>query len=380
MESVLSGIKDYKADSKAVVVFTLNEGNADFPYLVSDYKLPIMPANPDGTADWQSGIRTGAYMLESFEPGVSSKFKRFANYHWSPRPYFDSCEILVINDAAARSNALTSGAVDYVEPCELKTLSLLRRNPQIAINEVTGYGHYTLPMLVDVKPFDDINVRMALKHAIDREEIVRKVFYGHAKTGNDDPIAPSIKYAVNPEPIHHYDVDKAKYYLKQSGLSSLKVDLHFSDMAFPGSVDVAALIKDTAAKCGIDVNLVREPEDGYWSNVWLKKGWCACSWSGRATCDWMFSTGYAKGAAWNDTHWANPRFNKLLVEARAETNEKKRADMYAEMQQLVHDDGGTVVLAFSNYVSANTTKLAHGTIAGNWAGDGLRLAERWWFA
>ena len=54
--------------------------------------------------------------------------------------------------------------------------------------------------------------------------------------------------------------------------------------------------------------------------------------------------------------------------------------MYAEMQQLCHDDCGVIVLVFNNYVEANSKKLAHGTIAGNWEADGFKIAERWWFA
>ena len=54
--------------------------------------------------------------------------------------------------------------------------------------------------------------------------------------------------------------------------------------------------------------------------------------------------------------------------------------MYQEMQQLVHDDGGVIVLVFNSYVSANSKKLAHGEIAPNWEVDGFRLPERWWFA
>jgi peptide/nickel transport system substrate-binding protein len=91
------------------------------------------------------------------------------------------------------------------------------------------------------------------------------------------------------------------------------------------------------------------------------------------------TTTYAAGAAWNETYWNNPRFNELLVAARAELDEKKRAEMYAEAQQLVHDDGGVIVLVFNNLVEAHSTKLGHAEIAPNWEADGLRIAERWWF-
>jgi peptide/nickel transport system substrate-binding protein len=289
-------------------------------------------------------------------------------------------EYVNITDVAARTNALTTGEVHYIGRPDLKTLHLLQRVPNVAISEVTGYAHYVLPMNVTMAPFDDVNVRLALKYGINREEVVEKIFLGHATPGNDNPIAPSIKYAIDPEPKHSYDPDKAKFHLKEAGLTSLQVDLSAADAAFGGAVDTAVLFKEHAAKGGIDINVVREPADGYWDNVWLKKGWCASYWSGRPTIDWMFSTAYAGGAAWNETFWANPRFDELLPIARAETDDKKRGEIYAEMQGLVHDDGGQIVLVFNNLLGAYSTKLAHGEIAPNWEFDGLRIAERWWFA
>lgn len=380
VKTVLSSIADIKSDGPDTVVFTLTEGSADFPYLTSDYHIPILQANEDGSADWQSGIYTGAFILEKFDPGVRTDMKRNPHYHKDGKPYFDSVQFLNITDLAARTSALRTGEVDYIARPDLKTLRLLQRDESLEIAEVTGYAHYVLPMNVTIPPFDDVNIRLALKYAIDREEAVKKIFFGHATAANDNPIAPSIKFAIDPEPKHSYDVDKAKFYLKKAGQSSLKVDLSAADAAFDGAVDLAVLYKEQAAKAGIDINVVREPNDGYWDNVWLKKPWCASYWSGRPTIDWMFSTAYAGGAAWNETFWNNARFNELLLAARAETDQKKRAEMYAEQQQLVHNDGGEIVLVFNNLVDAHSKKLAHNEIAPNWEVDGLRLAERWWFA
>ena len=80
-----------------------------------------------------------------------------------------------------------------------------------------------------------------------------------------------------------------------------------------------------AKAAGIDINVIREPDDSYWDNVWMKKPWCMSYWGGRPTCDWMFTTAYAADAAWNDTFWKNARFNELLIAARAETDDAKRA-------------------------------------------------------
>jgi len=380
VKSVLASIKDIRADGKSTVIFTLDGGNADFPYLTSDYHIPIMPAKSDGTADWQSNVRTGPFTFVSWEPGVRAKLKRNPNYYESGKPYFDDVEFLSIGDVTARINALTTGEVHWISRPDLKTLNLLQRNPDIKITEVTGYGHYTFPMDVTAKPFDNVDVRTALKWAINREEIAKKVFLGHAVPGNDNPIAPSVKFASDPQPKYTYDVEKAKFHLKKAGLSNLKVDLSVADAAFNGAIDAAVLYQESAKAAGIDINVVREPNDGYFDNVWLKKPFVADYWSGRPTIDWMFSVTYAKGAAWNETKWANPRFNELLVAARGETDEKKRAGMYAEMQQLVHDDCGQIVIVFNNYVEAHSKKLAHGDIAANWECDGMKIAKRWWFA
>jgi peptide/nickel transport system substrate-binding protein len=381
-KSILEGVEDIKADGKETVIFKLKGSNADFPYLASDYHIPVMPAKDGGGVDWQSGVRTGPFVLEKFEPGVTAKLKRNPNYHKTGLPYVDDVECLALTDVTARTNALTTGEVHWIGRCDLKTLNLLQRNQDLEITEVTGYGHYVFPMDVNAKPFDNVDVRTALKYAIDREEIAKKIFLGHAKPGNDNPIPPppSIKFAIDPTPKYSYDPEKAKFHLKKAGLETLKVDLSVADAAFNGAVDAAVLYKEAAAKAGIDINVVREPNDGYWDNVWLKKAWCASYWGGRPTIDWFFSTVYAAGAAWNETHWDNKRFNELLIQARGETDDKKRAGMYAEMQQLVHEDGGVIVIVFNNYVDAHTKKLAHGDIATNWEVDGFRLPERWWFA
>jgi len=378
-KSLLEAVTDIKADGPNTVVFTLSGANADFPYFCSDYHLPIMPSK-DGKADWQSGVRTGPFVYGTYDPGVRATLKRNPNYHKEGKPYFDEVEFVTIADVTARTNALTTGEVHWIGRPDLKTLNLLQRTPNVEISEVTGFGHYVFPMQITVAPFDNVDVRTALKWALNREDIAKKVFLGHAQPGNDNPIAPSVKFAIDPQPKYTYDPEKAKFHLKKAGLSSLKVDLSVADAAFNGAVDAAVLYQEHAKAAGIDINVVREPNDGYWDNVWLKKPWVGGYWSGRPTCDWMFTAVYAKGAAWNETQWANPRFNELLVAARGETEDKKRAEMYAEMQQLVHDDCGVIVLVFNNIVEANSNKLAHGKVAANWECDGLKIAERWWFA
>jgi peptide/nickel transport system substrate-binding protein len=377
-KSLLKQVTNMRPDGKHRVIFDLSGGNADFPFVASDYHVAIKQAWDGGKISPNDGIGTGPYVLKEFEPGVRFFGTRNPNYFKADRAWFDEFEMLSIVDPTARTNALTTGEVDTIDRADLKTAHLLARKPGINLKEVTGTKHYTFPMLVDIAPFDDNNVRLALKYALPREEIVEKVLFGHGVVGNDHPIAPSNPFHASSLPQRKYDVDKARFYAKKAG--GVKVKLSAADAAFPGAVDAAVLYKEYAAAAGIEIEVVREPNDGYWKNVWMKKPWGACYWGGRPTEDWMFTTTHYSGADWNDTHFKSEKFDKMLIEARAETNQNKRRQLYYEMQKMVSDEGGTVVPMFANFVFAAHKNVQHGTMAGNWMMDGNKFHERWWFA
>lgn len=380
VKSIVETVKNVKSDGKHTVVFELESGNADFPFIVSDYHLAILPSK-DGVIDALAGIGTGPYTVDSFEAGVRVEMSRNPNYWKSDRAHFDAVSMLVISDTTARTNALTTGEINMMDRVELKTANLLGKNPNINIEETTGTQHYTLPMRCDTAPFDDANVRMALKLLVDREAMVKTVLRGHGAVGNDHPISPANQYFDAGIPQRTYDPDKAKYHLKQAGLESLSVQLNISEAGFGGATDAAVLLSESAKKANVSIEVVREPVDGYWDQVWMQKPWTASYWGGRPTEDWMFSTAYDSKAAWNESFWKNDRFDQLLLEARVELDTAKRADMYGEMQRLVRDDGGAIIPIFANYVWAMSTKVAHDAqVASNWDMDGSKFMERWWFA
>ena len=383
-KSLLDPVVELKKTGMHEVTFKLSEGNADFPYILSDYHQAILPEK-DGQMDWQAGVGTGGYIIEKYDPGVRAKFKRNPNYWKAGRAHFDEVEIISLIDVTARQNAAMNEEVHVIDRVDPKTVHLLSRNPKIRILETTGTLHYTMPMRVDQAPFDNYDVRMALKLAVDREALVKKILLGHGAIGNDHPISTANPYHNGDMPQRAYDPDKARFHIKKAGMENQQIDLSTSEAAFGGAVDAALLVKDTAAKAGININVVREPKDGYWSNVWNKKGWCTCYWGGRPTEDWMFTTAYVKESKWNDTAWTSgkavDRFNELVVAARSELDTDKRRTMYYECQELVNDDGGALVPMFANYIMALNNKIAHADqVAGNWDKDGNKAIERWWFA
>jgi peptide/nickel transport system substrate-binding protein len=382
-KGLVTQIKDLRKDGDNQVVFELENGNADFPYILSDYHLMIM-ASADGMVDGQDTNGTGGYVIDKFDPGVRATFSRNPNYFKEGRAHFDNFELLSILDVTARQNAVMNGDVDYSGDIDPKTVALLGRVPTLDIFEATGTQHYTFPMRLSVEPFGNYDLRMALKFAIKRQELVDKILLGHGAAGNDVPVNASMPFFNTELPVHEFDPEKAAEHYKKSGHSG-PIQLSAADAAFAGAVDAAQLIAASAKEAGIDIEVVREPSDGYWSNVWNKKGWCACYWSGRPTQDWMYSSAYTNDTEWNDTAWtdteASAKFNELVIQARAETDETKRKNQYWEAQRLLQDDGGAIVSMFANYIAAHSKTLAHDeAVAANWANDGNKAQERWWFA
>lgn len=372
-------VTDIKIDGQNVVI-TLNAANADFPYLMSDYHLPILPS-AEGKIDPTTSDGTGGYIVESFEPGVQATMNRNPNYWKADRAHFDQIILLSILDPAARLNALMTGEVDLIDQVDPASIALLEGRGVSKILSVSGNAHYVFPMDARTAPFNDNNVRLALKYAFDRQELVDKILAGHGSVANDNPIGPANRYFFAEMEPKAYDPDKAKFHLKEAGLDTLEVTLSAANAAFSGAVDAAVLMSEKAAAAGITINVDRVPDDGYWDNIWMKKPFCASYWGGRPVEDQMFTTAYVSGAEWNESFWSNEAFDKLLVAARSELDEAKRREMYQEMQRLVSFEGSTIIPMYNNYVMAVANSVATPEkISANWNLDGFRCVERWWFA
>ena len=377
-KGLVQPITDIKADGKDTVIFKLEAGNADFPIVMASSRFPIAPAGSTD-ADWEKGIGTGPYILTEWEPGVRSRTKRNPNYFKPGKPYFDEVETLHVADVAARTNALRSGTVDVIDDPEPKTLHLLENVPNLKIHEIAGNSHFTFPMLMDTPPYDNLDVRTALKYALDRDAILDVLLRGHGYIGNDHPISKAQRYYNSDLPQRMYDPEKAKHHLKQAGLEKLDITLWASEI-YSGGLDAAQLFQEHAAKANINIEITQVPTDGYWSEIWNVKPFCVSTWYGHPTEDLMFTQAFSATSAWNETHWNNEQFEKLLVAARSELDEAKRRDMYAEMQRLVHDEGGFICPTFKNWLMATNDKLQVSTkIAGDAPVDGNRNTERWSF-
>ena len=324
---------------------------------MADYHLVIQPNG--GKDDPNAGISAGPYKVTVNQPGVRHGGERFANYWQGDKAgHADQVEIIVINDATARLAALQGGQVHMINRVEPKVVDLVKRIPGVSIENTSGKGYYPFNMFCDTAPFDNGDLRLALKLAMDRDEHAGENPARLGSVGNDFRSTKPIRCSRAIEQ-RKFDPEKAAALYKKSGHSG-SILLRTSDVAFPGAVDAAQLYQQSAAKAGIKIEIKREPGDGYWSEVWNKQPFSLSYWGGRATQDQMYSTGYVSTADWNDTRFKRPEFDKMLFTARGELDQDKRKAIYHDMAVMMRDEGGLIVPFFNQFIDAAATNKIGG--------------------
>ena len=128
-------------------------------------------------------------------------------------------------------NALRSNEAHVMQEPDLKTLHLLEKAPGSNVLDVGGTRQYYIPMRMDTAPFDNNNVRLALKRCLNT------VLRGHGYVGNDHPIGKSRRYYDASIPQRQYDPDQTKFHLKKAGMEKLSVWKEYIKNQMPPAPD-----------------------------------------------------------------------------------------------------------------------------------------------
>lgn len=379
IKSLMKQVTDIKATGPHEITITLESPNAGFPSILG-MTIPLIV--PEGTTDFDSGVGTGGYILEEYEPGVRSRVTRNPNYWKEGRAHFDAIEMLAVRDVNARTTALQTGQIDAMNSVDTTTAPLVQAMPGIDLVQTQGKVHYAFSMRASDPAYKDSNMRLAMKYAINRQEMVDKILNGFGSIANDQPIGKAYP-DHNPNLVQHeYDPEKAKALVKKAGMEGHQHVLHVSETPFAGATDAAQLFSQQAKAAGIAIRVEREPEDGYWSKVWGKKPFFASRWSGRPNEDLMLTQAYSRESlgSWNATDWDNDEFNTKLLAARGEKDDDLRRELLWECQAILSEDGGMIAPVWADYIDAKTSKISTPEeVAGDWDLDGSRASERWWF-
>src|SRR6266487_1750777 len=310
------------------------------------YVVPVgfNPSKPNGT---------GAFKYQSFTPGQRSVFVRNPNY-WKPGlPYVDTLTIIDFSDSASLQNALVTGVLHGAGALEGPQIAALAATG--SVRTVTSHTGAITPftMRVDQAPFNDVNVRQAMRLLVNRQQLINSALDGSGTIGAD----VSSPYDPNYDSSLHRDQDiaQAKSLLKKAGQENLKVQLVTSAVA-TGTVAMATVLAQQARAAGVTISLKTVDPTTFFGPNYLH---------------WTFSQDFYNyspylaqvaqsllpASPFNETHWNLARYNSLYQQANATADPALRKEIEHEMQQIDFTQGGYIIPAFIDALDAYSTTI-----------------------
>ena len=334
----MSSVTDIEVVDSHTVKMKLNTSFADFPLLLTDYRLRMIP-NGSGDTIGKTGIGTGPFKVEKFDAEGTTILKANADY-WEGAPEISEVHVIAIPDGQARVQALLTGQIDMNRYVPFNQKKIFDGNSKFNVSVIPTGNWRGMVMRTDTAPFDNAKVRKAVRIAVDRQELVDLVMGGAATVSCDTPVAPSDQYRMKKSCPQQ--TATAKKLLKEAGYpDGIEMTIHVSTKE-PTWPTIAEVLQQQLAKANIKVDIQMTPSKSYWNETWMKKAVAMTRWNERPA-DSALHEIYHSGAKWNESYFKNPAFDQNLADARGELNFKKRKAAYINAQKTLFEEAGTLI-------------------------------------
>jgi peptide/nickel transport system substrate-binding protein len=343
----VSGLK--ALDSHTVLVPMTSAYGSFIDQLSYWYFLNIVPVGfnpnkPNGT---------GPFKYHSFTPGQRSVFVKNPNYWRAGLPYVDSITIIDFSDSVSLQNALTTGVIEAAGALEGPQIAVLKTTSGVQ-TVVSRSGAFTpFTMRVDQAPFNDVNVRQAMRLLVNRPQLINSALNGDGFVASDvfSPYDPDFDSALH----RSQDIAQAKFLLKKAGQEKLAVELVTSPVA-ASAVAMATVLQQQAKAAGVTINLKTVDTTTFLGPNYLH--WTFAQ-------DFYTYSPYLAQVAqsmlptspFNETHWSLPRYVSLYHQANVTANAAVRREIKREMQVIDFNDGAYIIPAFIDALDAYSTKI-----------------------
>ncbi|MCM8749336.1 peptide-binding protein [Thermomicrobiaceae bacterium CFH 74404] len=387
----VSSIDRVEVVDEYTVRFVLKRPFAPFPVMLG-YNQAIVPKHllegkdlNQPTEFIANPVGTGPFKFKEFVQGSHLEVVANPDY-FDGAPYLDGIVFKVIPDGNARVAQVRAGEVDFavIEPPQVDAL---QGAENVEIREAPQVNYYFFAVNHSVPRLQDVRVRRALSHAIDKQAIVERVLrgYGQVATG---PINPLLGDYYNPDvTTYEYDMEKAAALLEEAGwtkgpdgiltnASGERFTILFNGpKGFPVMEQVITYAQQQYQKLGIEVTLdivdwpIHLEKYRNLQYDLLMEWWITPP-------DPDLYDHYHSESAQNRWAYKNPQLDELLVQARSEPDRAKRVQLYHEIQKLIADDLPVIYLYYPRELQAMNTRTKDLPLIGY--RDALTWMEKVW--
>jgi peptide/nickel transport system substrate-binding protein len=320
------------------------------------FHYPALILHPRDEGKWGLGsIGTGAFEPTEIEVGRKVALRRRASY-WKEAGYLDEIHFVDLGeDPKVKLDALASRQVDGLYDADIKIYEQVKGIPGIEIHRITTAKTAVARMKVGADPFKDAKVRKAMRLAVDPAAVLRIAHRDLGAPGEHHHVCPAHPDYARLEPLER-DVEAAKTLLAEAGHpDGVALELHCKQDP-DWELQACQAMVEQWADAGIRVKLNVMPGDQYWG-VWTKVPFGFTTWTHRPLAITTLALAYRTGVPWNESDYANPKFDELLTKAEGIVDLDEREKVVKELELIMQEDGPIVQPLWRASYQPFTSKL-----------------------
>lgn len=361
-----SAVESIEAPDPMTVVFRLNKPDATFLTNLALFNMGI--ASPSaikkfGENIFKNPVGTGPYIFKKWIRNEKIMLRRNPDY-WGPAPQIDLLIYKPIPDNAVRLLELENRSIDVLDGINPDDVPRIRKNPALKLITQPGLNVGYLALNNSKKPFDNVKVRQAINHAINKAALVKAFFAGGTLgTVAVNPMPPTVWGYNHRIRDYDYNPEKARQLLKQAGYPqgfSCKLwTMPIARPYMPQPQRIAEAIQADLKSVGIETQIVSFEWGTYLDKL-------SNSEHDMALAGWIGDNGdpdnflytlldkenTQKGSAANYAFYRGDSVHQLLVKARTVYEQAERARLYEQAQVLIKQDAPWVPLFHSTQMMA----------------------------
>jgi peptide/nickel transport system substrate-binding protein len=343
----LSSIAKIETPDDGTVVITLKQPNASFLVgLWSPNYAIVKKEDVDKNGDLSKVANgTGPFKLKDYTPNTKVTLERFDGYWDTGKPYLDGIEMVPVPDDTARSTAIRTGTVDFIEYAPAKDIKQLQADKSLTIagDQNTNIRYLGFNLTQKDKPWANPKVRQAISMAMDRQAIVDAAFYGLAIP--TVTLFPPGYWAALDMKVPPQDIAGAKKMLADAGFASGFKATIKTWSSYPFLSNAAIAVQDQLKQIGITVDVAQEDNGTFIADNNSKNyDMLVSGTSGYTDPDGLVRGNFVSGLASNNSGYSDPEYDKLVDQAVAVTDQNARKQIYAQLQQKLLADNPWVML------------------------------------
>jgi peptide/nickel transport system substrate-binding protein len=355
--SELASMKSIEVNDDRTVVMTLHAPDASLLATLAGgtcviYSEEFVKANNNDVS--QVAMGTGPFKFVEYVPNTRIVLERNENYWEEGLPYPDGIEMTIASDDTARTAAVVTGTVDFIEYAPLRDIPALEADASLKLAGNSNTNIRFIGFNLSKEPFDKPQVRQAIAAVVDREAMLGPTVFGYG-TPTEGLFPPDFWAALQQE-VRPPDIERAKALMAEADLADGFNTTITSWSQYSFLSNAAVVLQEQLRQIGIEAELNLVENATMVSQVYdpATRDYEIAVTGESAYVDpnTLILPNFKTGESGNFTGYSNQKVDELIEQGIASTDQEERAGIYQEIQKTLLEDLPWINLFVANQYEA----------------------------